>query len=343
MKQPMRITTVGIACMLACSTAIVAAPGAAAPRYSGTITGLFDGPVLSGSWLQAGTRQQVPQDNTGTAVAGGAGTSSLTWGDQGAGGLAPSTLTFTGNAFSDGAPGQVFPLGTLTYVNGTDTPASLIFGVTMHLSAGDDIIPFAGPVAIVSTQNANADRRADADLLSFGTFGVPSTLAAFEGSAVTAAIFGRIVEGPRVEVTSIALAEGEADHGCVDAPPLADSTLPCASACGDFCAALAPALEGSLCGSEQLPAALNRRISQARHWLSQASSTDSARKARKDVARVMRQLRRSARIAHRAAKTGLISAACADVVGGAAENARSHAEPLLGGHASDRDLAAGRR
>ena len=330
MKPPMGITTVGIACMLASSIVIAPAPGAAAPSYSGTITGHFDGPELSGNWLQVGTRLKVPQDNTRTAVAAGAGTSSLTWGDNRAGTLAPTTLTFTGDAFSNVAPGQVFPLGTISYANGADTPTSLIFGVTIHLSAGDDITPFTGPVAILSTQNGNANRVADADLLSFSTFEVPSTLAAFEATEVTATIFGRIVGGPQLEVTSIALAEGQSDHGCVDAAPLAESTLPCASACGQSCAAIARALGGSLCGSEQLPVALNGRIGQARHWLSQASSSDSERKAKKAVTRVMKQLQRSATIARRAANRGRISAACAETVGRAAGNAQTQAEPWLG-------------
>jgi hypothetical protein len=321
MKQPLRITIAGIAWMLA-SAVIAPAPGAAAPSYSGTITGLFDGPELSGHWLQIGTRVKVPQDNTRTAVSSGIGTSSVGWGDNGAGTGAPSTLTFTGNAFDDVAPGQVFPFGTLTYVNGTSTPASLIFGVTMHLSAGDGITPFTGPVAIVSTQNANADRVPDADLLSFSTFEVPSTLAAFEGTAVTATVFGRIVGGPQLEVTSIGLAEGEADHGCVDEGPAEDSTLPCASACGGSCAAIALALRGPFCPSEQLPAVLNRRIGQARHLLQQAASTHSERKAKKGASLVMKQLQRAATIARRAAKRGLISVSCAEAVGRAAGNAQ---------------------
>jgi len=330
MKQPLRITIGGIAWMLASSIVIAPTPGAAAPRYAGTITGFFDSPVLSGDFLQPGTRLRVSQDNTSTTVGSGIGTSSITWGDNSCATLAPSTVTFTGNSFSDVAPGQVFPLGTLTYFNGTNSPPSLIFGVTMHLSAGDGIMPFTGPVAIVSTQNGGIDRVADADLLHFGNFEVPSTLGAFESMAVTAVIFGRIVGESQLEITSIALAEGEADHGCVDEVPLADTTLPCASACGDFCAAIALALAGPLCGSEQLPIVLNRRIGQARHLLAQVSGADSERKAKRSVTLVMKQLRRSVAIARRAAKKGRISAACAEAVGRAVGNAQSQAEPWLG-------------
>src|SRR2546428_8493982 len=254
MKQPLRITIGGIAWMLASSIVIGPTPGAAAPRCSGTITGFFDGPVLSGAFLHPVTRQRISQDNTSSTVGSGIGTSSLTWGDNGGAPLAPSALTLTGNSFSDVASGQVFPLGTLTYFNGTNSPPSLIFGVTMHLSAGDGIMPFTGPVAIVSTQNGSSDRVADADLLHFSNFEVPSTLGAFEGMAVTAVIFGRIAGESQLQITSIGLAEGQADHGCVDEGPLVDSTPPRASACGGSCAAIPLALAGRLSGRAQRPA-----------------------------------------------------------------------------------------
>ncbi len=329
MKQPLRITIGGIAWMLASSIVIAPTPGAAAPSYAGTITGFFDSPVLSGDFLQPGTRLRVSQDNRITTVGSGIGTSSITWGDNSGATLAPSTVTFTGNSFSDVTSGQVFPLGTLTYFNGTNSPPSLIFGVTMHLSAGDGIMPFTGPVAIVSTQNGGIDRVADADLLHFSNFEVPSTLGAFEGMAVTAVLFGRIAGESQLEITSIGLAEGQADHGCVDEAPLVDSTPPCASACGDFCAAITLALAGPLCGNEQLPAVLNRRLDQARHLLGQVSGTDSEGKAKKRVTLVMKQLRRSVAIARRAAKKGRISAACAEAVGRAVGNAQSQTEPWL--------------
>ncbi|TMB45337.1 MAG: hypothetical protein E6J55_06315 [Deltaproteobacteria bacterium] len=329
MKQPLRITIVGIVCLLAPSMVVPPTPGAATPSYSGTITGFFDSPVLSGDFLQAGTHQPVPRDNTAAAVGSGFDTSSVAWNDDNGGTVAPSALTFTGNSFGDVAPGQVFALGTLTYFNGPNSPASLIFGVTMHLSAGGGIGPFAGPVAIVSTQNANIDRAADADLLFFSNFEIPSTLAAFENSAVTAIVFGKIADTLQLEVTSISLAQGEADHGCVVEGSAVGSTAPCASVCGDVCAAVALAVAGPLCESEQLPAGLNRRIRQALRLLEQVASTDSERKAKSGVTRVMKRLQRSATIARGAAKRGRISAACAEAVGRAVGNARSQVEPWL--------------
>src|SRR5438874_1111475 len=108
MKLPLRITIGGIAWILASSIVIAPTPGAATPRYSGTITGFFDGPVLSGAFLHPVTRQRISQNNTSSTVGSGIGTSSVTWGDNGGATIAPSTLTLTGNSFSDVAAGQVF-------------------------------------------------------------------------------------------------------------------------------------------------------------------------------------------------------------------------------------------
>src|SRR5438477_8582596 len=102
------------------SSALVAAPALAAPRYSGTITASFTAPVLAGSYLSSGSRAPVPGDNTGTAVHSGAGTATITWG----GGVQSSGVAFAGDAFADVAPGQSFRLGTLTFLNGQDLPAS---------------------------------------------------------------------------------------------------------------------------------------------------------------------------------------------------------------------------
>jgi hypothetical protein len=324
MKQSLRITIVGIALMLASSSVTSPTPAATVPSYSGTVTAMFDTPMLTGAFLDGGSRLPIARDNTRSAGVSGVATSSLTWGDSNGG----STLVFTGNAFSDLVPGQVYPLGTLSYFNGQNTPASLVYGLTMRLSAGDGVTPFAGPVDIVSTLNGKTDRVADADVLVFSKFEIPSMLAAFEGTAVTAIVYGRIVGDSELEVTSMSLAPGEADHGCVSEGPFVDSR-PCASACGDVCAAATMALAGPLCGSEELPAALNAQIDQALQLLSRGASQDSERKAKKSVRLAMKQLHRFVVTARGAAKRGRISAECAAALGSAVGNAQSQAEPWL--------------
>src|SRR5438552_6375547 len=119
MTRPPRLTTVGIAWILASS--ILAAPtlGAAAPRYSGTTTGFCDSPVLSGAFLQPGDHQRIACENATTARRSGIGTSSVTWGGEDkCGTFSPSTVTFTGDPFTDVAAGQVFRLGTVAFANG---------------------------------------------------------------------------------------------------------------------------------------------------------------------------------------------------------------------------------
>ena len=321
MLQRLRIAAVALPWMLFSSS------GAAATTYSGTITAVLDTPVLSGAYLAVGTRQPVARDNASTARTSGIGTSTVAWGgadNKNGPPIPPSTLVFTGDSFTDVAPGQVFQLGTLTSFNGQSTPASLIFGLTLHLSAGDGVTPFAAPVFIVSTLNGNTDRVADADVLVFGE----RALAAFEGAAVTAIVHGKIGDDGQLEVTSMSLAPGEADHGCLDEGKLADA-LPCASACGGVCAALSGTLASPLCGSEQLPAAVDGRIAGALRLLGEGRSARSERKARRSVRVAMKQLERSARTARRAAARGRVSAACAEAIGRAVETARSQAEPLL--------------
>jgi len=325
MKQPLRLAIAGIAWMLTSPISIAPAAG----TFSGTVTGLFDAPVLSGAYLDVGGRRPVAQDNTSTAASSGMSTSIVTWGSGGnAGTLPPSSLEFAGDSFDEVASGDIFRLGTLTYFNGPSTPPSLIFGLTLHLSAGDGIAPFAGPVALISTQNGNVDRLADADLLALSSIEVPSNLAAFEGAAVKAIVYGKIIDDARLEVTSISLAPGEVANGCVEEGTDVKSR-PCASACGDVCAAITVDL-AHLCGGEVLPTVLNGRIGHALDLLGQGASTEHEMKARKAVRLALKELHRSAAIARRAGKSARISGACAEAIDKAAGNAQNHAELWLG-------------
>jgi len=307
------------------SLTLVAAPGIAAPRYSGTISAAFTAPVLSGAYLSAGSRAPVPRDNSGTARHSGVGTATLTWG----GGAQSSNVAFAGDAFTDVAPGQRFRLGTLTFLNGQDLPDSLIFGFDMQLSAGDGVAPFTGLVELISTQNCNADRVADADVLSFRDLDTPSSLAGFEGTAVTAIVNGMIDDDARLRVTTIALAPDESEHGCVDRGPFVAAVGPCASACGGVCAAVGSALAQPLCGTEALPHALAERIRQAAGAIARGASTPDKREAKRAVRLAMRELRASAAAATAAARRGQVSAACADAIGATVTKADATATPLL--------------
>jgi hypothetical protein len=205
----------------------------------------------------------------------------------------------------------------------------LIFGFDMQLSAGDDVAPFTGFVEVISTQNAGVDRIADADVLSFADFDAPSTLAAFELATVTAIVNGTIGDDGRLRVTSIGLAPGEGEHGCVDAAPFVPSKGPCASGCGDLCASIGSALGAPLCAGEELPAVLKDRLHKAADSLGQGARAGSKRKARRAVRVAMRQYRRLAASAGSAARRGSISAACAEAIRAAVGNAGTEAAPWL--------------
>src|SRR5256886_1074906 len=324
MQRPPLMST-GMVAIVA-SLLLVSAPGTAAPRYSGTITGSFGAPALSGAFFRPASHDPVRRDNGGTARRSGVGTATITWGgDANGGSAAASSLTFSGDSFSDVTPGQVFRLGTLTFVNGPSGPASLIFGFDMQLTAGEDVAPFTGLVAIVNTQNANVDRIADADVLSFADFDAPSTLAGFEDASVTAVVYGRIGDDGRLRVTSIGLAPGEGQHGCVDEAPFLASRGPCVSGCGDLCAAIGSAFAQPLCGAEQLPGVLNERIRRATGRLGRGASAVSRRQAKRAVRLAMGQLRRSAAFARRAARRRHVSAACAEAIAAAVANAETRA------------------
>ena len=227
MQRP-KLMRIGITAIVA-SMLLVSAPRTATAGYSGTIVGSFDAPVLSGAFLRPESREPVPTDNAVIAPTSGAGTATITWGGEDTGCAAANSVTFNGDVFDDVMPGEVFRLGTLTFVNGSSGPASLIFGFDMQLSAGDDVAPFTGLVDIISTQNANVDRIADADVLSFPDFDDPSTLAGFESASVTANVNGTIGDDGRLRVTSIELAPDEDEHGCVDAAAVVVERGPCAS------------------------------------------------------------------------------------------------------------------
>jgi hypothetical protein len=227
--QGPRLVSLGIGSIVA-SLLLVAAPQNAAARHSGTIMGSFDAPVLSGAFLRPVSLEPVPRDNAGIAPTSGAGTATITWGGDENGCTATSSLTFNGDVFNDVLPGEVFRLGTLSFVNGPSAPASLIFGFDMQLSAGDDVAPFAGLVEIISTQNGQVDRVADADLLSFADFDAPSTLAGFESATVIAIVNGTIGDDGWLRVTSIELASDEEEDGCVDEAASVAARGPCAAA-----------------------------------------------------------------------------------------------------------------
>jgi hypothetical protein len=182
----------------------------ASPFYSGTITGIFSAPILSGNIINTDGSVRF-LDNTASAVISGVGTDTFNWGTFD-GSFFPdhSTLQFTGVDFTDKAPDEVFKLGTLTYTNGTSFTNTLAFGITLTVgvaNANVAIDPAVTQVAILTTVNGGVDPFKDADFVSFDV--LPVTFHVFEGATAAADVLGYIHGDPQVVLAGLALPPGQ--------------------------------------------------------------------------------------------------------------------------------------
>ena len=184
-----------------------AACAQAAPSYSGTITGVFSAPVLSGINIESDGSVTF-LDNTLTAVTSGVGTGTFTWG---ASGLPPpppdhSTLQFIGVDFAGKAPDEVFKLGTLTYTNGGSFPDTVAFGITLTIGAINFNValdPAAAQLTLIGTVNAGVDPSRDADFISFDVLAL--NFHVLEGATAAADLLGYIHGDPQLVISGISL------------------------------------------------------------------------------------------------------------------------------------------
>ena len=181
---------------------------------SGSISGIFSDPVLSGYVILL-DHSQLPLDNTTSAVYTGIGTNSITWGQDI--GFGVSSITFTGKSFSGVAPGQEFDLGTISFTNATNFNDTFIFGATLTLTVnstvGGSVDPGIAHLGFIATQNGTGSESADADFVTFDVF--PVTFNVFEGQTATAELFGTIVGDPFLSVTGIQLNPGQENNGFI--------------------------------------------------------------------------------------------------------------------------------
>ena len=221
---------------------LFAVPVAAAPIYSGSVAGVFNDPILSGQYITVdgnlGTR-----NNSGSYVATGMGTNSITWGDCPAGenihepgflgcgdnGGAPlfSALSFTGAGFTNVAPETAFLLGTFTFTNGTSRAWSSIFGVTTEISitladSSETVDPKLITTQFWATSNrspAEANKSWNADFVYFVAEDISFNV--FEGATATAELWGKIVGDPYVDLTKLEVITptGEDPSGYVGSGP----------------------------------------------------------------------------------------------------------------------------
>jgi hypothetical protein len=182
----------------------------ASPFYSGTITGIFSEPILSGYTINTDGSLTF-RDNSTTAVISGVGTDTF---NSGAfdGSFFPdhSTLQFTGVDFSGKAPDEVFKLGTLTFTNGTSFTTTVAFGITLTIgvaNANVAIDPAVAHLTLLGTVNGGVDPFKDADFVSFDV--LPLTFHVFEGATATADLLGYIHGDPQVVLAGISLPPGQ--------------------------------------------------------------------------------------------------------------------------------------
>ena len=216
-------------------------PASADALYSGSITGIFTAPVLSGSILDPLTNTLVFGDNTATAVFTGVGTNHVTWGSNPTPtpGTPPmSDVSFVGSSFSNIAPSQPFELGRLFFTNGSTLSGTEIFGFTFTMSAtltgggGTPITPFTSALTAMMTVNVTTGPcqgipvtlcKADSDFIEFPSLGtlLPDgtqsgvSFNVLEGASADAILVGGIVGDPVLELLDIQVAPGSEDSAFI--------------------------------------------------------------------------------------------------------------------------------
>lgn len=171
--------------------------------FSGTVTGTFSAPVLTGNVINVDGSLGA-MNNSGTAIttltSDAQGNSTLSWGDGDA-----STLEFLnghgvlpgGGSLGDFGPvvsGQTFHLGTIIYHNSSNSLPSLIFGAQLTLGTGGVATPLVENVNIFTTANTGLSAARDSDFVTFG--GLGSSFNVYEGATSSIELNGTIVGDP---------------------------------------------------------------------------------------------------------------------------------------------------
>jgi PEP-CTERM motif-containing protein len=187
----------------------------ASPFYSGTTTGMFTAPILSGNIINPdGSVSFLDNSASQFLTISGDGTPTFNWGNFDGGTLPPlvpdhSTLQFLGLDFTNQAPDEVFKLGSLTFTNGTSFVDTIVFGITLTIGVVNfnvldvSIDPAVTRMGILTTVNGDVDPFRDADFVSFDV--LPLTFHVLEGAAATADLFGYIHGDPHVVLSEISL------------------------------------------------------------------------------------------------------------------------------------------
>jgi hypothetical protein len=235
-----------LAALLVTSAMALAAPAAHADQVdNGYIVGTFTNPVLSGNVANdPGVGQLTSMNNASTAVVSGAGTSTLSWGTN------PGPNDFSSLTFQSFTPGFLAPsstsvpaaLGLISYINGTSSLDTLIFGATLNLyytTNGTNLTLLGSDQVIITTTSnqfstapfTDAQLATDADYINIcgnSSNICDTSIEAYESTEVIAngdsyvpaiaELFGTYNSDPSVTLTSVDIVGGNGVTG--NLPPL---------------------------------------------------------------------------------------------------------------------------
>jgi hypothetical protein len=220
-------------CAAALLTCWAASGAHAGGPISGSVSGSWSTPVLSGNLVDGATGALTPTNNSSTAQCNlgspggcmsflpGDPATTLAWGNGASAPPVTSTLSFIGLPFEMEPSNTQFPLGTFTYTNGASDTDSLIFGATLTLTLTDQsglvIDTQIVPLVITTTSNDGTSAQ-NADFVQFPktstTFSLVS-MNVFEGSTATFTLEGQILGDPTLELTQLLIAPDSESSGFV--------------------------------------------------------------------------------------------------------------------------------
>ncbi len=218
---------------------IVLSVGGTTSRGGLVVLGEFSDPVLQGNILDPIAPHVSYYDNSSSAVylianstdgtvtgtpPGQRQGSGLRWGDNPGFDGGFSYIQFFGKPVPSD-PTVPFDLGTLIFGNGTSVLQSLIFGATITFYIGPDepnsIMPGSGGIDSSTISIGTTDNLAvpgseyhDADFLTLSGIANKS-LNAFEGSIVSAELYGYILGDPVLTLTDIVLDPNQSANGFI--------------------------------------------------------------------------------------------------------------------------------
>jgi hypothetical protein len=202
------------------------AVGRASPTYTGVIPGSFSNPVLAGPFINlngsTGFFDNISSTVCSLSYDAAINTAGLQWGVSPTTPPGSSSLAFQGASFTNGTPNRLFPLGTLTYFNGTSASNSVLLGATLSFQATDGsghvepVTAAVSQVDMLSTVNGGLNKNRDADWVTLS----PSLAQfhVFENATATANLYGNVTGDPMLHF-SITLNPNRGSNGLlVNAP-----------------------------------------------------------------------------------------------------------------------------